>query len=413
MTDLILVKLLIAGAAGFIIGTERGWSARKLDDKQQMAGMRTFALAGLGGGVCALLPGGTVLLAILIGAIALLLAGTRFLAPRENQDAGLTTELALLVTPLLGAFATDHPLEATAAAAIAAALLGFKQELHGVLDRLGRQELLASLQLLIVAVVILPLLPDQNLGPWASLNPRTIGWFVLLLLGVSYVGYFAVRLIGPGRGLLLTALLGGFASSTAVTLDYARLSKQNPDAAPLLSAGIALACAMLAPRIAIIIGAIQPALLPALAAPLLMLGLVPLLYAAWIARQSITTPAIDGVRITNPFAIGAALAMAAAITVLSVAIGGAEALLGNAGTYAIAGLSGILDVDAVSVAMAGSAGAISQTVAANGILLAVVVNTLAKAAMALATGTRSLGRRSGLVLLVAALAATLAATLTR
>lgn len=411
MTDLILVKLLIAGAAGFIIGTERGWSARKLDDKQQMAGMRTFALAGLGGGVCALLPGGTVLLTILIGAIALLLAGTRFLAPKESQDAGLTTELALLVTPLLGAFATDHPLEATAAAAIAAALLGFKQELHGVLDRLGRQELLASLQLLIVAVVILPLLPDQNLGPWATLNPRTIGWLVLLLLGVSYVGYFAVRLIGSGRGLLLTALLGGIASSTAVTLDYARLSKQNPDAARLLSAGIALACAMLAPRIAIVIGAIQPALLPAIALPLLMLGLVPLLYAAWIARQSITAPSIDGVRITNPFAIGAALAMAAAITVLSVAIGGAEALLGNAGTYAIAGLSGILDVDAVSVAMAGSAGAITLTVAANGILLAVIVNTLAKAAMALATGTPELGRRAGLVLVLAAIAAAVAATL--
>lgn len=404
MTDLILVKLLIAGAAGLIIGIERGWSSRELADNQDVAGMRTFALAGLGGGVCALLPGGTVLLAILIAAIALLTAGSRFLGAASGRDAGLSTELALVVTPLLGAFATSHPLEATAAAAVAAALLGFKQELHGALHGLGRHELLASLQLLVVAVVILPLLPDQALGPWASVNPRMIGWLVLLLLGISYVGYFAVRIIGPGRGLLLTALLGGFTSSTAVTLAYARLSKQNPDITPLLSAGIALACAMMALRVAIVVSAIQPALLPAIALPLAVLGLIPLVYSAALARQSVIARVSDGVRISNPFAIGAALAMATAITVLSMAIRGAEVLVGDAGTYAVAALSGILDVDAVSVAMAGSASA----VAANGILLAVGVNTLAKAVMAAATGTRELGRRCGLVLVIAALGAGLA-----
>jgi uncharacterized membrane protein (DUF4010 family) len=406
MVDATLVQLLIAAATGFIIGTERGWSARKLEDREQLAGMRTFTLAGLAGGVCGLIPGGNLLLAILVGAIGLLLAGTRFLEPAAHRDIGLTTELALLVTPLLGAFATGHPLEATAAAAITAALLGFKQELHGILDRLGREELLASLKLLIVAVVILPLLPDENLGPWASLNPRTIGWLVLLLLGVSYVGYFAARIVGPGRGLLLTALLGGFTSSTAVTLAYARLSKQNPDGSALLSAGIALACAMLAPRVAIVIGAIQPALAREIALPLIALGLVPLLYAGWMARRSIATPAVDGVRIRNPFAIGAALAMTAAITVLSVAIRGAEALLGDAGTYAIAALSGILDVDAVSVAIAsGPPGALPMTVASNSILLAVVVNTVAKAVMSVAGGTPELGRRSASVLVLAALLA--------
>jgi uncharacterized membrane protein (DUF4010 family) len=406
MIDAILVQLLIAAATGFIIGTERGWSARKLEDREQLAGMRTFTLAGLAGGVCGLIPGGNLLLAILVGAIGLLLAGTRLLEPAERRDIGLTTELALLVTPLLGAFATNHPLEATAAAAITAALLGFKQELHGVLDRLGREELLASLKLLIVAVVILPLLPDENMGPWASLNPRTIGWLVLLLLGVSYVGYFASRIVGPGRGLLLTALLGGFTSSTAVTLAYARLSKQNPDGSALLSAGIALACAMLAPRVAIVIGAIQPPLLKEIGLPLVALGLIPLLYAGWMARRSIATPSVDGVLIRNPFAIGAALAMTAAITVLSVAIRGAEGLVGDAGTYVIAALSGILDVDAVSVAIAsGQPDALPTTVAANSILLAVIVNTVAKAVMAVAGGTPELGRRCAFVLVLAALAA--------
>lgn len=416
MTDLILVKLLIAGATGFIIGVERGWSARKLDDTQDVAGMRTFALAGLGGGVCSLLPGTTVLLAILIGAIALLLAGARHFG--KTLDAGLSTAVALLITPLLGAFATSHPLEATAAAATVAALLGFKQELHGALHGLERQEMLASLQLLVVAVVILPLLPDQAMGPWASINPRMIGWLVLLLLGVSYVGYFAVRIIGPGRGLLLTALLGGFTSSTAVTLAYARLSKQNTDATRLLSAGITLACAMMALRVGLVVSAIQPALLSRIALPLVVLGLVPLLYSIAIARRSRHALVAEAIRINNPFAIGTALTMAVAITVLSVAVRGAEELLGNAGTYAIAALSGILDVDPVSVAMAtsasvpaladGSPGGLTLAVAATGILVAVGANTIAKAVMAAAMGTRELGRRCGLVLLIAAAGAGLA-----
>lgn len=171
-----------------------------------------------------------------------------------------------------------------------------------------------------------------------------------------------------------------------------------------MSAGIALACATLSPRIAIIIGAIQPRLLPEIMLPLAVLGLVPLVYAAWIARASIGTTAIDAVRINNPFAIGSALTMAGAITVLSVAIRGAEVQLGPAGTYAVAALSGILDVDAVSVAMASRPGELLAEVAANGILLAVGSNTVAKAAMAVATGTPELGRRCGPVLLLAAFA---------
>jgi len=419
MTDLILVKLLIAGAAGLIIGIERGWSARELDERPDVAGMRTFALAGLGGGVCALLPGATLLLAILVAAIAALLTGSRYLGRDPTRDAGLSTGLALLVTPLLGAFSASHPLEGTAAAAVTAALLGFKQELHGALHGLERQELLASLQLLVVAVVILPLLPDQPMGPWNSVNPRTIGWLVLLLLGISYLGYFAVRIVGPGRGLLLTGLLGGFTSSTAVTLAYARLSKSNRNATPLLSAGIALACAMMALRVGIVVGAIQPALLSTLAPALAALGIVPLLYAALLARRSVTAPLGEDVRISNPFAIGAALTMATAITVLSMAIQGAEHLVGNAGTYAVAALSGILDVDPVSVAMAGNAaatetsaidrGTLTVAVASNGILLAAIVNTVAKALMTVATGTRDLGRRCSLVLLLAAASAGLVA----
>lgn len=415
LMDQMLIQLLTAGAVGLILGIERGWSAKGLADVDQIAGIRTFSLAGLAGGVCSLLPGSPYLLALVVGAIALLVTATHFVKGGPGRDAGLTTELALLVTPLLGALATTHPLEATAAATVAAALLGFKQELHGVLDRLGRNELLASLQMLVVAVVILPLLPDQAMGPWQSINPRVIGWLVLLLLGVSYVGYFAVRIIGPGRGLLLTALLGGFASSTAVTLAFARLSRASPKNTILLSAGISLASATMALRVALIVSAIQPALVPWLALPLGVLGLVPLVYVLAVGRRGTGSRDGQGVTLNNPFAIGAAIAMAAGITVLSVAVRAAEAWMGAAGTYTVAALSGILDVDAISVAMAEGAsrgsGAMPIQVAANGILIAVGVNTLVKAGMAATAGTLALGLRCGMVLGLAAVCAAAAVLL--
>jgi uncharacterized membrane protein (DUF4010 family) len=233
---------------------------------------------------------------------------------------------------------------------------------------------------------------------------------VLLLLGVAYVGYFAVRVVGASRGLLLTAFLGGFTSSTAVTLAYARLARQKPAAAVLLSAGIGVACAMMAPRIWLLVSAIQPALGRRLLLPLVVLGLVPAAYALVVARPDRTGGAGDIVLIDNPFAIRAALLMAAAIAGLGVLIGGAQAWLGAAGTYTIAALSGILDVDAVSVALAEGArrGVTPLDVASLAVLVAAIVNTLVKAVMALVLGGRTVGLRCLAVLGTAAAGAGLA-----
>lgn len=403
MLEQTLLQLLVAGAVGLVIGIERGWSARERDKGQRAAGVRTFSLAGLAGGLCAILPDGIVLLAVLLLATAALVTVSHFVNATRNGDRGLTTEVALLVTVLLGAFATANPRDAIAVAAVAAALLGFKQELHQVVERLGRQELLASVQLLVVAAVILPLLPNETMGPWSSINPRTIGILVLVLLGISYVGYFAVRIIGPRQGLLLTALLGGFTSSTAVTLAYARMARASEAATPLLAAGIALASAMMALRVWLVVTAIQPGLGQALAAPLVVLGALPLLYAAGTALRFRRAAAEPAVILSNPLEIRAALVLAAGITGLTLVIRAAEEWLGNPGTYAVAALSGVLDVDAVSVAMAqGSTTGIPPAVAVSGILIAIVVNTLAKATMTGIVGSRGLALRVGSILVPAA-----------
>lgn len=406
LIDQILLQLVIATATGLVIGFERGWSGRAAGPGQRAAGIRTFGLAALAGGTCAVLPGGWVLLGILVAAIAVMVAAAYIAGARRDADLGLTTEIALLATPLLGALATLHPLDAIAIAALIAALLGFKQELHHTIERLGRDELLASVQLLIVAVVILPLLPDAQFGPRGSINPRTIGLLVLMLLGISYLGYFAVRMIGRRRGLLLMAVLGGLVSSTAVTLAYARLSRRSPESAGLLSAGITLACATMAPRVFVIVTVVQPQLAVPLALPLALLGLIPLGYALATVRHGAAEPDDGEMMIHNPLAIRTALALAAGVVVLMVALGTAQQWLGDTGVYVLAGLSGAFDVDAIAVAMAQGIGVtLRPAVATLAILCAVVANTLVKAGMAAVVGTAALGRRCAVVLALAGAAA--------
>jgi uncharacterized membrane protein (DUF4010 family) len=409
-----LLRLAIAAATGLIIGLERGWSHRTEVPGERVAGLRTFTLTALAGGLCGILPGGDLLLVVLLAGLAVLVTATYYLQAARTGRFGATTEVTLLLTPLLGLLATHKPLEAVAVAALVAALLGFKQELHATLGRLARDEVLATVQLLIVAAVILPLLPDRALGPFDAVNPRTVGWLVLLLLGVAYVGYFAVRVVGASRGLLLTAFLGGFTSSTAVTLAYARLARQKPAAAVLLSAGVGVACAMMAPRIFLLVSAIQPELGRRLLLPLAILGLVPAAYALTVARPDRDGGAGDAVLIDNPFAIRAALLMAAAIAGLGILIGAAQEWLGAAGAYSVAALSGILDVDAVSVALAEGTrrGATPLEVASGAVLLAAIVNTLVKAGMALVIGGRTLGLRCVAILGTAATGAGIAWLLT-
>jgi small basic protein len=247
-------KLGVALAIGFVIGAERGWETREAAEGGRTAGLRTFALTGLFGGLAALLAErfGASLLAVGFLGVAALAVASYFALVRVHGDLGFTTELALVLTYGLGALAgSGIQLEAVAAAVVVAAILGFKRELHRGLAWLERREVTATLQLLLIAAVALPLLPDRAMGPFEALNPRRIGLLVLLLAAISYGGWFAVRIAGERAGLLLTAAFGGLASSTAVTLTYARLARAHRAPAAILGAGIAVACGCMALRLAV------------------------------------------------------------------------------------------------------------------------------------------------------------------
>ena len=229
----LLHRLAIALGLGLIVGLERAWKTQAEHGGLRPAGVRTFGLAGVLGGALAIpgLPGSLPWLTAGLLVLGVLTVRAYAVNARQTGDLGLTTELALLTTYGLGAAAVSgYPVEAVAVAVLVALLLGLKPEFHHLVEGLERHELLATLKLLLIAAVLVPLLPARDMGPWQAVNPRSIGLLVLLIAGLSYVGYFAVRVLGSRLGLLLTALLGGLSSSTASPSPTRGAPKRSPRA---------------------------------------------------------------------------------------------------------------------------------------------------------------------------------------
>ena len=260
-----LYLLVTALALGLLIGAERGWEEREAEEGKRIAGFRTYGLIGLTGGVCGLLtqtPNTHMLDVGFLGVVSLL--AVAYLA-NVQRDVGITSLVAGLLTFALGALATlGHVIPAVVSAVVTTLLLGYKPQLHHLLKTLNQNELQATLRLLLISVVVLPLLPNQGFGPWKALNPYEIWWMVVLIASISFSGYFAMKFVGERKGILLTSLFAGLASSTALSLHFARLAQSRPDLTTYLAAGILIACGTMLPRMAIIACLINPALFPAL-----------------------------------------------------------------------------------------------------------------------------------------------------
>jgi uncharacterized membrane protein (DUF4010 family) len=285
-----------------------------------------------------------------------------------------------------------------------ALVLGMKTEVHGVILGLERHELIASLQLLLVAAVLVPLLPARQMGPWDAINPRTIGMLVVLIAALSYVGYFAVRVLGSRLGLMLTALFGGLSSSTAVTVAYARRSVVAASYGNLFGAGIALAAAMMAPRVAAEIAVVNPSLLAALWPVFTVLALVPLASVVWINFFSPAGEVAHDVKLSNPLQLKTAVVFGLLLSLFFIAGRAIERSLGDAGIYAMAALAGLVDVDAISLSLAEAASHdLLPATAERAIVIAMLVNTAVKAVLAVALGGLPM-LRSATAVLAAALA---------
>ena len=408
-----IILLGIAIAIGLLIGIERGWKSREAKDGKRIAGLRTYGLIGLLGCVAGLLSQylgvsafGVVFLGFTIAAIM-----AYAIHWRSSGDISITSLIAMLLTFVLGTMvALEHVNLAASIAVIMTILLRFKNTLHSWLRKLGQQELHAALQLLLISVVLLPVLPDRGYGPWQALNPYEIWWMVVLISGISFIGYFTIKIARPEKGIILTALAAGMVSSTALTLHYSHLYKKQPQMKNLLASGILLACGTMFPRVVLVSSLINPSLLAVLLAPMSVMALLTLFAAAIIRRKNGAQSTAKLAHLINPLELKPALFFGALLMLIILLGKTAVYYFGENGILFLSFVSGIADVDPINLTLSRmSLTELPLDTVVLGIVIASSTNTLVKAGLAVFVGGLGLGIRVFLPLLVAASAGLLTA----
>lgn len=390
------IRLAIALLLGAIIGLERGWEARDQKSGERIAGIRTFALVGLLGGISAVLAREITQWAfpvLLVSVVAMgIVAYSERLAHIRNFS--ITGMVGMVLTFCFGAIAVAvDPVMATASAVITAIILDNKEEIHGWVHRLKEHELDAALKLLLISVVMLPLLPNERLGPGGVLNPREIWWMVVMIASISFVGYFAIQVGGTRKGILFTSLFAGLSSSTALTLHFSRQSAQNPQLSGQLAAGILIACGTMFPRILAYCYVINRELLPSLIWPVLIMTVLLYGPALFIWRRhsgklDVSQPTLN----QNPLDLTSALVFGLLLTAILLLGEFLKNWLGDAGIYVLAASSGVADVDAITLSLTRmSVDKLAMNTAVIGIVIAAATNNLIKAGMAGVIGNRHTG----------------------
>lgn len=395
----LILRVLVALALGFLIGLERGWRGRDEETGERLAGVRTYTLYALLGGLAGVAPADWALPAALVAAGLLIAAGYFVSAGQPDADRGMTSEVAALATVALGGLAGQGELLlAVIGAVLVVLILGLKQPLHRFLGLIRHDEVAAALKLLAISVLILPLLPNEDYGPGGVLNPYAIWWAVVLVASLSFAGYIAIRVFGVTHGPLLFGLVGGLASSTAVTVTSARLAKGESNRAAPFAGAIALANAVMIGRVSVFLALLAPALLtavwPALAAAAAASAISGVLIS--LRRNGDGQP-ID-FAMEPPHDFWFAVIFGVVMTAIGLAVFYGEQWFGDAGLFAVAIISGPFDVDAFTLSTARGAGStVAPGPAALAILLSVGVNTVGKAAIAASLGGAALGFRTAIV----------------
>lgn len=381
---------------GALLGTER--EKRKQDEGSGSAGLRTFVmltqLGAIGGYLGKELALPWLLPAVLIAAAALVLGGYIAEVRHHPESTGLTTELAALGACLLGAMTTTgHREIAVGLGVLTAALLAYKQPLHALVDRLGKDDVRVGVRLLLATFIVLPLLPNEPIDPWQAINPYKLWLLVLLISGLSLVGYVAQRRLGPGRGIAVTAATGGLVSSTATTLSLTKQSRDNEGLARQYAGGILLAWAIMFARVVVTATVVDPSLLPAMLPTFAPMTLVCAGCAFVALRGSKDGAGATEVPVKNPFSLRAAAKFALLFAVVQLLVRFTQQNLPPNAVYVVAAIAGLTDVDAITLAMAeGDHGAPES---AHGAVIAIAIacfsNTAVKAGIAASMG-RGLAR---------------------
>lgn len=404
---------------GALVGLEREYH-RRHDDAPTSLGLRSFMLVALAGALAAWLGQrlGSPWILAAVGAIvaAIAIVGQFSVRPTPDDEpgesAGLTTELAAVVVFLLGATVIVGDRALVVAVAIGtSAVLAYKRPLHAMVGRLDRDDLYAVIRLLVASFVVLPVLPDRPIDPWGVVNPYKTWLLVILISGLSLVGYVASRWLGPRRGIPLTGIVGGLVSSTAVSLAFARQGRPREDGRPeagvamadALAAGVVLAWAVMFVRVVVEVAVVNPALLSRVIWPMAVMGAASAAVAATLLLIARRSTRRDGegsadfeVPLENPFSLTAAARFALFFLVVQALVELFRRTVPAEGLYAVAAVAGLTDVDAITLSMASFArggGPAEAKIASVSIVLAAITNTAVKCGLVVVLGAAEMRNR--------------------
>lgn len=404
-------RLAMALGIGFLVGVERGWKHRDAPEGARAAGLRTHAVIGLTGGIAgAMVPMiGQIGFAAVTLAFAAAFVTFKVRESQKDDDLSVTGTIAGLLVYVLGAYAIWGDLRIVAAVGVTlVGLLAFKEALHSWLDTVTWKELRSALLILAATAIALPLLPDRTIDPWDAINPRELWLLTILVAGASFAGYVAVRVLGGDVGVLAGAAAGALVSSTVVTAELGRRVRKGETHAMVAGAAASLAAAISVGRVIVLLAltgiAIIPEAAPALAAAVIVFALAALALR-YFDKEEVTGDGPQKLRSPlDLISVGQFALLLGAVIIIGRIIADEY---GQAGLLPFAATAGLADVDAVTLA-AGSLvrGGLDPAVGAHAVMVAVMMNTLAKGVIAFFTGGC---RYAGLYFAASAAAATAAA----
>ena len=393
----LFLRFGVALAIGFMIGLQREYAFRSVE-RELVAGERTFALMGLVGALAAMSADVIDSPIAFLGVILLvgIFTSIAYFVDAWRGQVGLTTEVAILITFLIGALCYWNYLTLAAALGIATTvLLSLKIETDRLVKALTREDIFAVLQLAVISIIILPILPNESLlpPPFDVLNPFKVWLMVVFISGINFLGYISIKFVGPERGIGITGLLGGLISSTGVTLGFSERSNREHNLAKPFALAIMIAWTVMFGRVLIEVGVLNLELLAIVWIPITAAGIVGLLYCVYL-HFSQRVSDTDTLEFSNPFDLISAIKFGLLYAVILVVARAAQLYFGETGVYISSLLSGLADVDAITLSLAqlSKDGKLEMNVAAQAIVLAVIANTVVKGSIVLLGGAGKLKR---------------------
>ncbi len=380
-------RVFIAALLGIFIGIER--ESKKVKSEKFFGGIRTVPLITILGFIAALVGFLTnqIVYVSIFAAFGLLISISYYFSAQRGEFGG-TTEITFIIMFLIGSLVYwDLLMFSAAITVILGIFLAFKAEFRALVGKISDEDIYATIKFAILTIIILPMLPDKNYGPFNSLNPQRIWLMVILIAAVSFIGYALFKIIGTKKGIQILSILGGIASSTALTLSFVQRSKEAENLSKNFAAGIVLASSIMFPRVLLILFLVNARLASALTFPFIIFSIVGIITSYFLWEKNYKEK-IGEIVLTNPFKVAAALKFGIVFAIVLLISNGANEYFGNQGIFFSSFISGFADVDAVALTISDLAKkSISLDIASAAIFLACLSNSIIKMSIALIFGS--------------------------